>query len=55
MCEATGKNLQTPAEKLASLLEKETGTRIDARMLRLFIKAKWDRITVLAHAIHEAE
>jgi hypothetical protein len=24
-------------------------------MLHLFIKAKWDRITVLAHAIHEAE
>ncbi len=46
---------KTPAERLSDLIEKETGNRIDSKLLRLFIKAKWDRITPLAHAIHDAD
>lgn len=46
---------KTPAERLSDLIEKETGMRIESRLLRLFIKAKWDRITPLAHAIHDAD
>lgn len=44
-----------PAERLSDLIEKETGARIEPKLLRLFIKAKWDRITSLSHAIHDAD
>lgn len=56
MCgDPTKQNLKTPAELLSLLIAKETGANIDPKLLRLFIKAKWDRITTLAHTIHEAD
>lgn len=57
MCEQkpTPGYTKTPAQRLSDLIEKETGARIEPKLLRLFIKAKWDRITPLAHAIHDAD
>jgi hypothetical protein len=46
---------RSPAERLSDLIEKETGARIEPKLLRLFLKAKWDRVTPLAHAIHDAD
>ena len=54
MCET--QTAQAKAETaLSKLIEKETGSFIDPRLLRLFIKAKWSRITTLAHSIHEQD
>lgn len=38
--------------KLASLMEQEMGTPINAQTLRLFIKAFWPQVSRWAHAIH---
>lgn len=38
--------------KLAALLRDETGAIIDEKLLRLFIRANWKKITLYAHAIH---
>lgn len=43
-------------EQLARLLERELGYvegHIDNVALRLLLQAKWDRIALLAHAIHD--
>jgi len=40
---------------LSRLIEKETGASIEPKLLRLFIKAKWSRVTTLAHSIHEQD
>lgn len=55
MCEQkpTPNYTKTPAHRLSDLIEKETGARIEPKLLRLFLKAKWERITPLAHAIHD--
>lgn len=56
MCgDPTKQNLKTPEELLSALIAKETGANIEPKLLRLFIKAKWDRITALSHAIHEVD
>jgi len=49
---------QDAAVDLARLIEKQLGYSygyIDPVTLRLFIRAYWPRITVLAHTIHEAD
>ena len=46
-------DFRKPEKKLADLLLQETGVRIDEHLLRLFIRAHWDRIASLAHGIHE--
>lgn len=55
MCEPKGMNTKAPAERLSDLIEKETGARIEPKLLRLFLKAKWARITPLAHAVHDED
>lgn len=56
MCQPTEEsNSKEGARLLARLLERELGYvegHIDPTALRLFIQAKWDRVTKLAHAIH---
>lgn len=45
-------------KQLARLMERELGYdrgHIDNVALRLFIKAYWDRVSTLAHAIHDGE
>lgn len=42
---------------LARLIERELGYsagHIDSVALRLFIKANWDQVALLAHKIHES-
>jgi hypothetical protein len=57
MCEGTASRVsdRAPEEKLASLMLRELGSSVDKRALRLFIKAHWNKITKLAHEIHDAE
>lgn len=42
-----------PEQTLAEAMKKDLGVDISPQALRLFILARWDRVTVLAHAIHE--
>lgn len=44
-----------PAHLLAKLMNEELETHINPAALRLFIKANWERVHVLAHAIHEGK
>jgi hypothetical protein len=47
---------QRAARELASLMEKQLGYvdgHIDSIALRLFIRAYWNRVSVLAHTIHD--
>lgn len=44
-----------PEEKLADLMTADLGVTIDARKLRLFILARWDRVCKHAHAVHDAD
>ena len=41
-----------PEIKLSQLIERELGITIDAPALRILIRAHWDEISGLAHAIH---
>jgi hypothetical protein len=44
---------QPPHKRLASLMNRELGTDIDPRLLRLFIKHHWSKVSTLAHQIHD--
>lgn len=41
------------AEGLARLMRKDLGIDVTAAQMRLFILARWDRVKVLAHSIHD--
>lgn len=44
------------AQDLASLMENKMGmSRVDPVALRLFIRAYWSRVSLLAHAIHDED
>lgn len=44
----------TPPEKtLAEAMKRDLGVDISPEALRLFILMRWDRISLLAHVIHE--
>ena len=45
---------KTPEARLASLLNKDLGTLITAREMRMFIRANWKSVCAYAHAIHDA-
>jgi hypothetical protein len=52
------KTAKQAAEELARLMERQLGYQeghIDSVAFRLFIKAYWSRVSMLAHAIHNAE
>lgn len=55
MCSGDSDYLADPERRLAALLKVETGVVIDPAALRMFIRAKWERVSVLAHRIHEAK
>jgi hypothetical protein len=42
------------AASLAKLLDRELGTTIDPEKLHGFLWMHWDRISTLAHIVHEA-
>jgi hypothetical protein len=53
---STGAKIPTSHEQLARLMERELNYpegHINPVALRLFIKAYWSRVSMLAHAIHE--
>lgn len=43
----------SPEITLAREFKDELGVEIDPQSLRMFIKARWDRISFLAHKIHD--
>jgi hypothetical protein len=55
MCVAQRLQNIDPEQKLATLMNRELGSAINKRELRLFIKAHWSKISTLAHAIHDTE
>jgi len=42
-----------PHELLAQVLKDELGVTVDPHALRLLLIHRWDRVAVLAHAIHD--
>jgi hypothetical protein len=53
MCIPTLEIPVTPAEiSLAKLLKDDLGVEINPQALRMFIRARWDRVSLLAHVIH---
>ena len=43
------------AEKLANLIEAETGVEIEPIVLRLFIKSNWSKVSKHSHDIHDQD
>jgi len=54
MCNSTP-DLRFPEERLADLIYREAGVKIDKHVIRMFIRANWSKVSALAHAIHEME
>jgi hypothetical protein len=44
-----------PEELLAKLFREDLGVEINPMALRMFIRLRWDRAQVLAHAIHDGK
>jgi len=45
----------TAQEKLATLMLREMDVEVNPKVLRMFIRAHWTKISLLAHAIHEQD
>jgi hypothetical protein len=43
----------TAHEKLAQLMKREMDVEVNPKLLRLFLRAHWSKVSALAHAIHE--
>jgi hypothetical protein len=37
------------------MIQQDLGIKIDAQAWRMFLRCRWDRITPLAHRIHEGK
>jgi hypothetical protein len=44
---------ERPEEKLAKLLKSAADTSINPTVLKLFLAAHWNKVSKLAHEIHE--
>ena len=44
-----------PEQSLAAEFQKELGVEINPQALRMFIRSRWGRVKVLAHAIHGSD
>ena len=53
MCEASA--VIDPEIRLANLIKEELNVDINPQALRMFIRSKWNRVSVLAHSIHGFE
>lgn len=42
-----------PEQKLVELMASETGVEMSAKMMRLFIRSNWKRVSLYAHSIHD--
>jgi hypothetical protein len=40
-------------EKLADLMSREMDVQVNPKVLRMFIRAHWSKVSLLSHAIHE--
>lgn len=45
----------TPEMRLSRLMSRELDVTVDPRLLRLFLKHHWSKVSALAHEIHEEE
>jgi len=46
---------KTAHEKLADLMKREMDVSINPKVLRMFLRAHWSKVSMLSHAIHEQE
>jgi hypothetical protein len=54
MCDPKSFKPGRPAEdQIADLMRKEMGVQINPQALRMFIRANWRSVSVLAHCIHD--
>jgi len=47
-----GAYVESPEQKLASLMNRDLGTTLEAREIRMFIRANWRKVSAYSHAIH---
>lgn len=43
-----------PEKSLATMLKSDLGLEVNPQALRMFVRARWSRVSKLAHAIHES-
>jgi len=57
MCGTIPTNTDTtpPEQTLAKCFREDLGVEINPQALRMFIRMRWDRISTLAHRIHDAK
>lgn len=46
-------NKKAAEDLLSKLFRDDLGVEINAQALRMFIRSRWERISTLAHAIHD--
>lgn len=44
-----------PEVLLAKMFKEDLGIEVDPQALRMFIRFRWGRVSVLAHTIHEGK
>lgn len=42
-----------PEKVLAAMMARDLGVTVEPRTLRLFLQARWSKVSALAHRIHE--
>jgi hypothetical protein len=49
----TLRQIHDPEGKLAALVNKDLGTNIDPKAMRMFLLHRWDFVQMYSHAVHE--
>ncbi|API52870.1 hypothetical protein BMW22_15705 [Rhizobium leguminosarum] len=55
MCGETTGGRPNAAASVAALMRRDLNVDVSEAQVRLFVLARWDRIKLLAHAIHDLE
>lgn len=53
---AAGNNEEAKSEELlARMFKEDLGVRVEPQAMRMFVRSRWERLTTLAHRIHEGK
>lgn len=57
MCSGSQSTIDTtpPEQTLAKCFREDLGVEINPQALRMFIRIRWERISTLAHRIHDGK
>lgn len=55
MCGELAFNVTKTEEALAALIESDLGVAVSPILLRLWLNTRWNRVSSLAHQIHDGE